>query len=426
MAEMTNKRNSSRGFFIVLGSILAALLIGEAILALVEPRARRLDHRGFYVHDPLLGWKMKPLTQRVNETDEFRAIEVTNSQGIRGGEYATQKKPNEYRVLVLGDSFAEGCTVDFDHLFSEVLKRKLNSQANGTHYEVINCGTLAYGTDQELLQYRTLGRTFNPDLVVLMFYENDPSDNVSTYDIHGKVKRLFTMEGGKLVLSPPPDPATVAQVEHAAHVNLTAHQWLKKKSRVYRLVHASLMELGVLAREEPPRQSLPYCLRLLSSEPTSETSYAWNITEMILVQLNKEVEASGATLVAFSIPSPYTVDGDLWDATKKRFHMNGDRWDPMQVDVDFHRLCDKHAILCMGGVREFQQGAESLGRKALSFYYLRDGHWNGEGHKFVGETIAKSLLDWSKREGRPLRAGMTRSSENDRQLDGARSHPAQQ
>lgn len=184
---------------------------------------------------------------------------------------------------------------------------------------------------------------------------------------------------------------------------LDIHQWLTKHSRIFRIVETGLREKGLISPENTPKGDVPYPLRFLSKEPTPETSHAWEITEMLLVELKNAVEASGACLVACYIPSSYALDRDLWKATKQRFGLSGDRWDTLQVESEFMRICRKHSIFCMGGAQEFQRGAESLGGKASRFYHVRDGHWNALGHKFVGKMMADRLVAWSKAEGLPLR-----------------------
>lgn len=398
MSNAATKGRPPWNLLLVVGSVVATLFISECVLALLEPKPMRLDHRGFYTYDPLLGWKMKPNARRVNVTEEFRATEVTNSKGIRGGEYSYEKRPNEYRLLILGDSFAEGYTVDFENLFSEVLKFSLNSRSKGTYYEVINAGTVGYSTDQELLFYQTMGREYAPDLVVLMFYENDPADNTSRNEIYGKFKPLFGIENERLVLSRSPPPGTVPPEVKIEAPPFDMHQWLTKHSRVLRTVETGLTEMGLMVHRAPRKENVPYPLRFLSKEPTPEISHAWKITEMILMELKNSVEASGASLVAYYVPSSYTLDRDLWKATKQQFEMSGNRWNPHQVESEFRRICDKHSIPCMGGAREFEQGAKTLGTKAASFYHLRDGHWNSPGHRFVGEMMANSLRSWSLAE----------------------------
>src|SRR5262249_1154366 len=86
-----------------------------------------------------------------------------------------EKNPEIERVLVLGDSFTEGVQVGEDDLFTARMERA------DPHLEVWNAGVGGYGTVQEYLYLATDGLKFHPDLVLLMFYENDLTDNGLSY-----------------------------------------------------------------------------------------------------------------------------------------------------------------------------------------------------------------------------------------------------
>ena len=72
----------------------------------------RVNRGELYQWDELLGWAKKPNVTRTNLTEEFKAVEKVNAMGIRGPDYTFLKGPNVYRILILGDSYAEGYTVD--------------------------------------------------------------------------------------------------------------------------------------------------------------------------------------------------------------------------------------------------------------------------------------------------------------------------
>ena len=97
-----------------------------------------------------------------------------NSKGIRGPEYSYLKPDGEYRILILGDSFAMGFGVTFEDLFSEVLKKKLNSRGvHGRSFQIINTGVGGWCTGMELIFLDKKGKNYKPDLTVVMFYQND-------------------------------------------------------------------------------------------------------------------------------------------------------------------------------------------------------------------------------------------------------------
>lgn len=122
-------------------------------------------------------------------TPEYRHALNTNSQGFRGvKEYSLQKLPGIYRVVVLGDSVALGHGVEDSETFSAVLERKLSEVRPA---EVINMGVSGFGTAEELIQLQHVGLGYQPDLVVLTYFQNDPYNNV--------VSKLFAVKNNTLV-----------------------------------------------------------------------------------------------------------------------------------------------------------------------------------------------------------------------------------
>jgi len=99
-----------------------------------------------------------------------------NSQGLRDGEYPQVKPPHVYRILMLGDSTTFGWGVREEDTSAKFLERKLNAHLPSQYdkAEVINAGVGNYDTVQEVTYYETRGRNFHPDLVILMFFINDP------------------------------------------------------------------------------------------------------------------------------------------------------------------------------------------------------------------------------------------------------------
>jgi len=99
-----------------------------------------------------------------------------NSQGLRDREFTLEKPPGVYRILMLGDSTTFGWGVAADETASKVLERQLNAARlpGYDRFEVLNSGVGNYDTVQEVTYYKTLGRDFHPDLVVLVYFINDP------------------------------------------------------------------------------------------------------------------------------------------------------------------------------------------------------------------------------------------------------------
>jgi lysophospholipase L1-like esterase len=171
-----NQRSRSRRLVMSLVLVLVSVLF----VAFLFETGLRVTARFFYpkmmVLDDKLGWRHATNVNRtfVNEFGE-KAPVVLNSFGFRGSPRTINKSPDRRRILVLGDSFTEGVQVGEQELFTariEMADPKL---------EVINTGVGGYGTVQEYLYLASEGLRFNPDFVLLMFFENDLSDSALSY-----------------------------------------------------------------------------------------------------------------------------------------------------------------------------------------------------------------------------------------------------
>lgn len=110
--------------------------------------------------------------------DEQGCIRIdTNSLGFRDLEFPLQKRPGEFRVLALGDSFTYGCGVQLADSWPQLLEQALQ-HGRSTPVEVVNAGfacgahTPAGYTDW----VRSDGLQFGPDLVIVGFCLNDMGD----------------------------------------------------------------------------------------------------------------------------------------------------------------------------------------------------------------------------------------------------------
>jgi lysophospholipase L1-like esterase len=96
----------------------------------------------------------------------------TNSLGMRGPEYSLEKNPQIIRIALIGDSIAFGWGVKEEERYSTVLE-KLLSEKWGKQVEILNFGVPGYNTmiEAELVEQKVA--TFNPDMLILHFVNND-------------------------------------------------------------------------------------------------------------------------------------------------------------------------------------------------------------------------------------------------------------
>jgi len=99
-----------------------------------------------------------------------------NSEGLRDREFSFDKPTDVYRIMMLGDSTTFGWGVKQEDTAAKFLERKLNADlpTGYNRAEVMNTGVGNYDTVQEVTYYETIGWKYHPDLVVLVFFINDP------------------------------------------------------------------------------------------------------------------------------------------------------------------------------------------------------------------------------------------------------------
>ncbi|MDP9177004.1 MAG: GDSL-type esterase/lipase family protein [Gemmatimonadota bacterium] len=382
---------------VALISLCVALLAAEGVLRVagrkpLSPGEPQLITQ----YDSLLGWSKKPTAKATFMTGEYTVTETTNSHGLRGPETTYEKPRDTYRILMLGDSFAEGYAVDLDSTSARVQERLLNALGD-RHYEVINGGTRGYSTDQELLFFDTEGRRYNPDLTILLFYVNDVWYNGQPRYWRGS-KPLFTRVNGRLALTnvpvPKPDPNAFAFAVRGA----TGIAGWVRRTDAWLGVHARLYGLARDAATQSPALSglairfglaeAPNEWRAWKKSADPELRNAWSLTEAILGRLQQEVVGSGSRLMIFYVPSPPAIYPDDWGVTKRKYAMGDSAWSPEQDAAVLNTICQRAGIACVIPVARFRAEAERLQRAGKRLYFRRDAHWNSDGHRLAGGILA--------------------------------------
>jgi len=401
---------------VLLLAVCLSLGVGEILLRVLYRRPIKHwedKHNLFCEYDSLLGWKKIPNKRGRCNTDEYSVVQSFNSKGLRGLEYSYDKADNEYRILVLGDSFAHGYTVEFKQLFSEVLKNILNNtrKAGGRYYEVINSGTGGWSTDQELLFFQTEGKKYSPDLAILMLSSNDVWYNNQPKYWRG-YKPLFRLEAGRLVLTNVPVPKLHGPMQsdgcRVGRISIfdRAKAWLGQKSSLYNMardsikntywLHILAIKLRLAKHDCCGLVTVPDEFRVWKKTYDVAVRDAWEVTEAILIKLREEVEYVGGELVVFYIPPRPSVYKEVWQDTKKRYGLSDKEWNPDQVGREITAVCQRNGIDFIDPTTVFRAEAKALMTKRKQLHFVRDGHWNPGGHRLVGEILSEYMSRTSR------------------------------
>ncbi len=398
--------------FMVLFFTICLLIIVAEIAARIISRELAENNwvgaeKKYYEYDPLLGWKKIPKlnTTRASAGNAPISYQI-NSRSIRGHEYSYEKLDNEYRVLILGDSFAEGFMVEFHELFSEVLKDRLSKMRKNRHYQTINTGTSGWSTDQELLLFQNEGKKYKPNLTILMFYENDIAYNNQPKDWGMYYKPLFKIENGILVLTnvpvPKPDIFIIHDhLESEGSVFRKIRRWLNVNSYLYKFIKERIKntygfmklssKIGIIDKQINEKEIIPPEYRAWEKNYNETIRSAWGITEAILIKLRDETALIDSKLLVFYVPFEGSIHNEVWDKLKRVYNFSDEDWSPDRAGIVLEDICKRNNIDFINPTEKLKTKAVEVEKDNKRLYDPVDHHWNAEGNKFVGELLAEYI-----------------------------------
>lgn len=377
--------SKAQNLILCLTSFLLALFLFEGVLRIMAGRLGLESQEVFYEQDPLLGWRHVAGKKGIFRTNEYAIEESFNSQGVRGPEYPYKKDSQEFRILVLGDSFAEGYSVSFENLFSELFKAKLN-QGGKEPYQVINLGTAGYSTDQELLLFENEGKKYWPDLTVILFYENDVWFNTQSHYWRGR-KPYFLLKEGRLILV---DLAASRKAEFVNFQNISRSikSWIRNfylYNFINRVVENSPFFYHLALRSG--LKKFPNEFRVWKKNPDADFREAWNLTEALLLRLKDSAKKAGSRLIVFYVPAQTSIDEQIWQDAKIKYNISDKEWSPNTTGVELAAICKENGIPFVNPQDDFLRKSEEFKSQGKRLYFRYDGHWNKDGHALVADVL---------------------------------------
>lgn len=371
-------------------SLLACLLALEGWARLTVWRWARLPNplrAPLAQPDPLLGWSKPPGAAGWLVRPEYQVHLKINSLGLRGPERGYGKPPGTRRVLLLGDSFTEGYTVPEE----QTVRARLEELLDCGPQEVLNAGTAAWGTDQELLFWRHQGWRHAPDVVSLLFYYNDLYGDRFGDDV-GPPHFELAGPGDRLVLRgspmpPPRRPLASRAFRMIPWRGSMALRLLSLRTGTTPRLHARLAAVGLVEPRPAPATELPEELYPFGPWKPGEVARNWRRFEALLHELEREVRAHGARLVVFYVPARFEIDDRAWEATRRQYGLGHRRWSRDKVFDELGRVCARLGLPLVDP-RAGLRSAEAEGRTT---YFPLDGHWTRHGHAAAAEALRAEL-----------------------------------
>ena len=385
-------------------SVCLSLIIAELALRSVIPLDSRQPFE-FRIPHPILGWALQPNTTYLFEIPEGIVSVTYNSEGWRDLEHDVEKPDRVFRILVLGDSFMEANSVKLDDTFHRHVEEL--ARAAGNNVEVINMGVAGYGTLQEYLVFQDIGHLYNPDLVLVGFFDGNDVINNSL-----ELASILTEEGQVTNARPflelnEPTRWTLTPVDfegaQRSYAKNKASLEAKRNKLTEKLVLLRLLTAGIAripvpeflksqesqlepvdkSRQELALMGVNYCV-----EP-AEYTRAWDATKRIFARFKEEVEAYGGKLVVFTVPAleevsleymkAVTADVAYPDKLCLEEAPGHTRLSRMLTELDIEQISllpDFRRVMREDGINLYQS----------------DLHWNPAGHALAAERVVSELV----------------------------------
>ena len=379
---------SVRGWLGRLGLVVAscAFTLGlfEVVLHLVPAlsRATTRDERfafNPYRPDGRLGFALRPGVRVRHVEPDFSVTVAVNALGMRGPDRGLSRPAGAARILLLGDSFAFGWGVEQEEAFGARLERLLSERVGPV--EVLVAAVPGYSTDQHYIYLQTQGLALHPDLILLASGEND----------------LTELSLDRLTLGADRLPVRVEpmwrMIDATGHMRYRApgrvalprepwpwEAWLRDHSLLYhwlRFRAAKAAAAGAVWRAQPAAPDW------LSRDPDLE------IARVQPDDLQRALAVSPSFRLRYHL--------FLVDAMERAARARGIRLRTLLVAHSGETrpadpiLAGLHAACAAWGEACFDSARTIPAADTAQCTFAHDTHWNGEGHRRIGEALATWL-----------------------------------
>jgi hypothetical protein len=361
---------------IVLLTICIVAASSEAIARRVFPKTTATSLNCLVLNDPSTGVRAIPNSVCRAKAFESDLIEYRfNSCGHRAGMECGPKPEGNYRIVLIGSSFAEGLLVPREQTFAALLPAELSSRT-GRKIELYNAGVQLSSPHSIDIQFKN-ALALQPDMILwtitywdftnidLMTFEperNPEDEGKSTWQIVAAGYR----KGGSAGAFVAGVRDVIISIHASATYFLLQHFLYESQSQYLKSVF--------LKGDEA---------RYLRAEPKAATLDSLQKFSNYDADIEAKARAAGVPVVATMIPQR---------AQAAMISMNEwpEGFDPYKIGDEVRTLVENHG----GSYVDILHGFRNIS-DAGEYYFPNDGHPDARGHKIISELIANGLTDGS-------------------------------
>jgi lysophospholipase L1-like esterase len=357
------RRAGVRSLLVVLGATLP-LLAFEAFLRCTDALPlHRNPLAGFHTTDRTVGWLGTRSYRARFRRPEFDVTIESDETGFRRPARRVEA-PGIPRIAFLGDSFLWGWGVQQGEVLTDRLQERV-----GQAFDIRNYGVNALGTGQQLLLLEEHVLPAKPEMVIVLFYENDLTDNG---DVKGGRRPWFHVEGGCLERENVP-------------VARAVDGWWRDVS--HRSLALSTLRYSLNAALDDQKEHDRDAARDEAAQPSHAL---WELQRALLAEMADLCAESGVDLRVANVPWRGYVYGS--DGSPRTLSSpTSERLSTVCAELGLPYL-DLTDALCASARELHDAGSPER------LYYLRDGHWTPAGHAAAAEALFTAWLSGLARE----------------------------
>lgn len=383
-AELPWKKRVLFSGIYVLFMAFSLWCFGEFFLRVISLHFVSFKSAPFRQYDADVGISLIPNVKVIHERGCFKGEVVVNRWGMRDRDRSLEKSPGGFRIALLGDSAIEGVHVRPDEVVNIRMEKILKNKGYNK-VEVLNFGVEGIGTTQEFLIYEQRARRFHPNLVVLVYSDNDVMNNSSTlqpkaYGIHTWYCPYFDLgPDGNLVFRPV-EPRPFNRIRsflepHSVVVYYMERMWTRVNLPLYRYTW----------------HGIPVMWGGYGDPPDAEWARAWLVTERVMALLRRTVLEDGAELAVMSWPGFYRIDPDWRRRFTKQVGRIPPDFKPVSMEVRLKEIADRNHITLDFLYPYLQAYRDAHKLQWPYFSFTCDPHYSALGHQVVAEAIVQKL-----------------------------------
>jgi len=386
-------------------SLVSALILTEASLRIYLNQTTPIEPLACKRADPIVHHAYMPNTTCRYKTAEWDTEIKINSLGLRNKEISEE---NNFRVLVLGESFTAAESVDYEKSAVYLAEKRLNGE--GKKVELVNAGVPSYSPILEYLWLREYGLDLDPDLVILNFDLGDVSgDNfmsdfyLSSEEILDEDSSLISKEEpsemGKeepselwgdtrfqLQTTRAEDPGTftlATKIKFWLHSHLKSYNFFaeatKKTIRKMRgIPEAPIYVLGDV------KNDFEYVTR---SSENANNREVYKIPFENLKRIKRLLESKSIPFVVIYFPHGHQISAKEWAKGRQFYGLEKARIYPLDSINVLMEMSKEEKIEAYDASNAFLSAEESQ----FPLYYPFDGHFTENGNMIMANVIAQVI-----------------------------------